>query len=49
MPTNANDIELKAPLHRLPLNLLGDAVETDIAVREDGLRLVLVVWSSHCE
>lgn len=46
--TNADDIELETPLHRLPLNLLGDAVETDIAVRKDGLRLVLVVCGSHC-
>lgn len=48
MRTDADDIELEAPLDRLSLNLLGDAVETDIAVREDGLRLVLVVCSSHC-
>lgn len=45
--TNADDVELETPLHRLPLNLLGDAVETDIAVREDGLRRGLV-RGSHC-
>lgn len=45
--TDANNIELEAPLHRLPLNLLGDAVETDIALGVDGLCRVLVC-SSHC-
>jgi hypothetical protein len=43
--TNANDIELEAPLNGLLLDLLGDAVESDIAVREDGLGLV---GGSHC-
>jgi hypothetical protein len=42
--TNADDVELEPPLDRLLLNLLGDAVETDIAVREDGLRKC----GSHC-
>jgi hypothetical protein len=43
--TNADNIELEAPLDALLLNLLGDAVESDIAVREDGLGLVC---GSHC-
>lgn len=44
-PTNADDVELEAPLYALLLDLLGDAVESDIAVREDGLCLVR---GSHC-
>jgi hypothetical protein len=44
-PTDADDIELEAPLDALLLDLLGDAIETDIAVREDGLGLV---GGSHC-
>jgi hypothetical protein len=43
--TNADDVELEAPLDALLLNLLGDAVEADIAVREDGLCLV---GGGHC-
>jgi hypothetical protein len=38
--TDADDVELEAPLDALLLNLFGDAVEADIAVREDGLGLV---------
>jgi hypothetical protein len=45
MLTNADDIELEAPLDALLLNLLGDAVETDIAVRKDRLGLV---GGGHC-
>lgn len=38
--TNANDVELESTLQELPLNLRGDAVETDMALREDsGLSL----------
>lgn len=43
--TNADDVELESPLDALLLNLLGDAVESDIAVRKDGLCLVR---GSHC-
>ena len=35
--TNADDIELEPPLDRLLLDLLGDAVETDVALGEDTL------------
>lgn len=34
--TNANDIELKATLQQLLLDLLGNAVETDMALGVDG-------------
>lgn len=46
--TNADDVELEAPLDALLLNLLGDAVETDIAVREDGLWLVRGGHGGRC-
>ena len=42
--TDADDIELEPPLHRLLLDLLGDGVETDIAVRVNGRSLS----GSHC-
>ena len=45
--TDADDIELEATLDRLALNLLGDAVEADIAVGKDGLRRGRV-GGSHC-
>ena len=35
--TNANNIELKAPLQELLLDLGGDAVETDVALGKDVL------------
>lgn len=35
--TNANNIELKAPLQELLLDLGGDAVETNVALGEDAL------------
>jgi hypothetical protein len=35
-PTNANDVELEATLQELALNLRGDAVETNMALGEDG-------------
>ena len=34
--TNTHDIELETTLQQLPLDLRGDAVETDMAVGEDG-------------
>lgn len=37
--TNANDIELKATLQQLLLNLVGDAIEADVAFGEDTLHL----------
>lgn len=35
-PTNANDVELETTLQELALDLRGDAVETDMALGEDG-------------
>lgn len=35
--TDADNVKLEAPLDELLLNLLGDAVETDIALRVDRL------------
>ena len=35
--TNADDVELETALQELALNLGGDAVETDMAVGEDGV------------
>lgn len=40
--TNTDDIELEASLEQLLLNLLGDAVETNVASREDSIPL------GHC-
>ena len=37
--TDANDIELKASFKKFLLNLHGDAVETDMASRKDGISL----------
>lgn len=34
--TNTHDIELETTLQQLPLDLGGDAVETDMAVGENG-------------
>lgn len=45
--TNADDVELEAPLDELLLNLLRDAVETDMARRVDRARLA-GVRGSHC-
>lgn len=36
--TNTHDIELEPALQELALDLGGDAVETDMAVGEDGIR-----------
>lgn len=36
--TNADNVELKAALQELLLDLGGDAVETDVALGEDALR-----------
>ena len=48
--TDNNHIELKPSFQQFVLNLLGDAVETDIGVGVDGLLLLLLlgVWRSHC-
>ena len=45
--TNTDDIELEAALKELPLNLGGNAVETDMALGEDRLRRVSVHGGSH--
>lgn len=45
--TDADDVELEAPLDELLLNLLGDAVEADIALRVDRL-LRCSICGSHC-
>ena len=45
--TDADDVELEATLDKLLLDLLGDAVETDIALGVDGL-LLGSVRGSHC-
>jgi hypothetical protein len=45
--TDAHDIELKTALQQLLFNLLGDAVETDVALGEHRLR-GLRVQSCHC-
>lgn len=44
-PTDTNDIELKATLQELPLNLRGNAVKTDMGARVDG-GLLLRIWGS---
>lgn len=46
--TNTHDIELEATLQQLPLNLRGDAVKTDMAMRENsGLSRSLGGSSDH--
>lgn len=47
MLTNTDDIELEAALQQLLLNLVGDAVEADVALWEDGLRS-LSAHGRHC-
>lgn len=47
--TNTDDIELKAALQQLLLNLGGDAVEADVALGEDALRRLRVGCGRHCE
>lgn len=42
--TNADDVELETTLQQLLLNLRSDAVETDVALGEDGGR----GSSGHC-
>lgn len=37
--TDADDIELEAPLEQLLLDLSSDAVKTDVALGEDGGRI----------
>jgi hypothetical protein len=46
--TNADDIELETTLKQLALNLSCDAVETDVASREDGI-LRHRVCGRHCK
>ena len=38
--TNANHVELKATLQQFPLNLGGDTVEPDVALRDDGISVM---------
>lgn len=45
--TNADDVELEPPLDELLLNLLGDAIKTDIAFGVDRL-LRCSICGSHC-
>lgn len=40
--TNANNVELETTFQQLLLDLRSNAVETDVALREDGIR------GSHC-
>jgi hypothetical protein len=48
--TDTDDIELEAALQELLLNLVGDAVETDVALGEDGRRLLRGCGcGGHCE
>ena len=37
-PTNTHHVKLEAAFEELPFNLGGDAVETDMAARENGSR-----------
>lgn len=46
--TDADDVELEAPLDELLLDLLGDAIKTDIALGVDRL-LRCSICGSHCE
>ena len=45
--TNADDIELEAAFEEFPLNLFGDAVKTDVALRHDRRGGLRRVSSSH--
>lgn len=47
--TDADDIELEASLQQFLLNLGCDAVETNVAFGEDGLRRVVVRKGGHCD
>ena len=47
--TNADDVELETALQQLSLNLRCDAVETNVASREDGVGLLRHTGSSHGE
>ena len=46
--TDADDVELKATLQQLLLDLVGDAVEADVALGEDGGTLRAHGRGSHC-
>ena len=46
--TNADDIELKAAFQQLLLDLVRDAVETDVVFGEDALHLLRVHRGRHC-
>jgi len=46
---DADDIELEAALEELLLDLVGDAVETDVALGEDGRGLLRGCGCGHCE
>jgi len=46
---NADDVELETALQQLSLNLRCDAVETNVASREDGVGLLRHTGSSHGE
>lgn len=46
---DTDDIELEAALEELLLDLVGDAVETDVALGEDGRRLLRGCGCGHCE
>jgi len=46
--TDTYDIELKASLEQLPLNLRGDAVEPNVALGKHRLGLLSVGDGSHC-
>jgi hypothetical protein len=45
--TNADDVELEPPLDELLLNLLGDAIEANVALGVDRL-LRCSICGSHC-
>lgn len=48
--TNTHDVELESTLQQLALDLRGDAVEADVAAREDSGRIGRgQTSSSHCE
>lgn len=46
--TNTNDVELKASLQQLLFDLRRDAVETDMVLGEDRLRLLCLSSGCHC-
>jgi len=46
--TDTDDVELESALQQLLLNLLGDAVESDVALREDGVGQRVRSHGRHC-